>query len=83
MSLRKSRLYPAEFKQSSVKLAIEFDQSISKTARDLDVNENTLRTWINFYSKHKEVASLVEKSYPTLPSVLTVMFTLPTSSFIF
>ena len=59
MSRRKSRLYPEEFKQSSVKLAIESGQSIAKTSRNLGVNENTLRTWVRFYSKSNEVVDIV------------------------
>ena len=38
--------YPAEFKERAVKLAVESDQPIAQTARDLGVNENTLHTWI-------------------------------------
>ena len=38
--------YSAEFKERAVKLAVESDQSIAQTARDLGINENTLYTWI-------------------------------------
>ena len=41
--------YTPEFRESSVKLAVESDQSVAQTARDLGVNENTLHTWINKY----------------------------------
>ena len=41
--------YPAEFKERAVKLAVESDQPIAQTARDLGVNENTLHTWIGKY----------------------------------
>jgi transposase len=34
--------YPAAFKERAVKLAVESEQSIAQTARDLGVNENTL-----------------------------------------
>ena len=40
------RKYPAEFKERAVKLAVESDQPIAQTARDLGVNENTLHTWM-------------------------------------
>jgi len=40
------RQYPAEFKERAVKLAVESEQPIAQTARDLGVNENTLHTWI-------------------------------------
>jgi transposase len=34
-----------------VKLAVESEQSIAQTARDLGVNENTLHTWIGKYHR--------------------------------
>ena len=43
--------YPSEFKQRAVNLAIESDQSMAQTARDLGVNENTLHTWIGKYHR--------------------------------
>jgi transposase len=43
--------YPAEFKERAVKFAVESDQPIAQTARDLDVNENTLHTWIGTYHR--------------------------------
>lgn len=51
MSQEKPNSYPAEFRESSVKLAIESDQPIAQTARDLGINPNTLHTWISKYSK--------------------------------
>jgi transposase len=51
MSKEKLKIYPSEFRESSVKLAIESDQSIAQTARDLGVNPNTLHGWISKYSK--------------------------------
>ena len=46
MSMPTMRKYPAEFKKRAVKLAVESDQPIAQTARDLGVNANTLHTWI-------------------------------------
>ncbi len=43
--------YSSEFKQNAVKLAVESDQSVATTARDLGVNANTLYTWIAKYSQ--------------------------------
>jgi transposase len=34
-----------------VKLAVESEQPIAQTARDLGVNENTLHTWIGTYHR--------------------------------
>ena len=49
-----NKVHTSEFKESAVRLAIETDQPISKTARELDVNVNTLHTWISKYSKPVE-----------------------------
>ena len=46
-----TKKYPAAFKERAVKLAVESDQSIAQTARDLGVNENTLHTWIGKYHR--------------------------------
>jgi transposase len=44
---KKQQQYASEFKESAVKLAIESDQPITKTAEELGVNKNTLHTWIS------------------------------------
>jgi transposase len=49
MSQPTVKKYPAEFKERAVKLAVESDQPIAQTARDLGINENTLHTWIGKY----------------------------------
>jgi transposase len=49
MSQNKTNSYTAEFREAAVKLAVESDQSISHTARELGVNVNTLHTWIRKY----------------------------------
>jgi transposase len=51
MSQPPTKKYPAEFKERAVKLAVESDQSLAQTARDLGVNENTLHTWIGKYHR--------------------------------
>jgi transposase len=53
---RKITIYPPEFRESSVKLAIESGRPVSQVAKELGVNENTLHTWIAKYSKPKENA---------------------------
>ena len=50
---KKPNIYTSEFRESAVKLALESDQPITQTARDLGVNPNTIHTWINKYSKPK------------------------------
>jgi transposase len=49
MSNQQVKSYSAEFKERAVKLAVDADQSIAQTARDLGVNENTLHTWLSKY----------------------------------
>ena len=44
---QKAKIFSAEFRASSVKLAIDSDQPIAPTAKDLGINPNTLHTWIN------------------------------------
>src|SRR5215813_6397692 len=51
MSQPTTKKYPAEFKERAVKLAVESEQSMAQTARDLGVNENTLHTWIGTYHR--------------------------------
>jgi len=51
MSEQKQKIYSTEFKESSVKLAIESAQPMAYTARELGINPNTLYSWINKYSK--------------------------------
>ncbi len=51
MSEQRQKIYSTEFKESSVKLAIETAQPIAHTAMELGINPNTLYTWINKYSK--------------------------------
>jgi transposase len=50
MSKKRIRKYSLEFKQSSVELARSSEQSISQTAKDLGINENTLHGWIKKYT---------------------------------
>lgn len=50
MSSRKYKQYPAEFRESSARLALESNQPISQTARELGVTAKKLYYWINAYS---------------------------------
>jgi len=51
MSQPPTKKYPAAFKERAVKLAVESEQPIAQTARDLGMNENTLHTWIGKYHR--------------------------------
>jgi len=46
--------YSAEFRESSVNLALDSDQPIAQTARDLGIKESTLQTWVSKYSRARE-----------------------------
>ena len=63
MSIPTMRPYPAEFKERAVKLAIESDQPIAQTARDLGVNENTLHTWIGKYHRSERQEQQVQDAH--------------------
>ena len=54
MTKTKPKVYPAEFKESAVKLAIESKQPMSQTAEELGINRTTLYTWVDKYSQLKE-----------------------------
>ena len=47
MSVKKEKIYAPEFRESSVKLAMESKNTIAQTARDLGVKITTLHTWIS------------------------------------
>jgi len=53
--------YTSEFKESAIKLALESEQSIAQTARDLGINVNTLHTWIGKYSKPKVASARMDE----------------------
>ena len=50
--------YTEDFKNSSVKLALETNQSYAQTARELGVKESTFYTWVNRYAPDKKVENL-------------------------
>ena len=54
MSENKQKVYSSEFKESSVKLAIQSKLPIAQIAKELGINRNTLYTWIDKYTKLKE-----------------------------
>ena len=66
MSENKKKIYPEEFRESSVKLALESKNSIAQTARDLGIKSNTLYTWIK--DRTDEVASESGSSKILIPN---------------
>ena len=63
MSKAAMKSYPAEFKERAVKLAVESDQPIAQTARDLGINENTLHTWIGKYHRVERQDKQVQEEH--------------------
>ena len=56
---RKLNQYSSEFKESSIKLALDGSKSIAQTAIDLGIKKSTLYTWIN---KHGGPRPIVTKA---------------------
>ncbi len=48
--MRKSR-YSKEFKDSTVQLILNNNESVVKVAQDLDIKEKTLYHWVTMYKK--------------------------------
>ena len=60
MSQRAMQAYPAAFKERAVTLAVESEQSMAQTARDLGVHENTLHTWSGKYHRAPQQTKQVQ-----------------------
>lgn len=50
MTKPKPKIYPAEFKESAVRLAIESNKPMAQTAKELGITRTTLSTWVDKYS---------------------------------
>ena len=57
MSQKKAISYTAEFKEAAVKLAVESEQPVTQTARELGVNVNTLHSWISKYHAQRDAST--------------------------
>jgi len=55
MTKTKRNLYQSEFKQSAVKLAIGSEKPIAQTAKKLAISKTNLYSWVDKYSRPKEV----------------------------
>lgn len=62
----KPKIYPAEFKESAIRLAIESKQPFAQTARELGITKSSLYNWVNKYSKPQEVMRNEEHLYDEL-----------------
>src|SRR5699024_4047973 len=45
-ALSQGRTYKPEFKQMAVEMVLDSDKSVAKVAKELDINEWTLRNWV-------------------------------------
>lgn len=62
MARRKRRTFTPEFKAEAVQLCQVGDRSVPQVAKDLDLTESTLRTWI------REAEAMPSTSAPSLSS---------------
>lgn len=49
--------YSPEFKEEAVQIALRSSKTISETARELELNPETLRGWVKQHQKHSEPAA--------------------------
>ena len=49
--------YSPEFKEEAVQIALRSSKTISETARELDLNPETLRGWVKKHQKDNEPAA--------------------------
>ncbi|MFJ7209798.1 transposase [Streptomyces sp. NPDC098789] len=49
--------YTPEFREEAVQIALRSSKTISETARDIEVNSETLRGWVKKYQKQNEPAA--------------------------
>ena len=63
MPKQKQNSYTSEFKESSVKLALESDQPVCTIAKNLGVNISTLHGWVNKYSKPNEFSTKIKEHH--------------------
>lgn len=52
-----SRKYSPEFKEEAVQIALRSSKTISETARELDLNSETLRGWVKKQQRRNEPAA--------------------------
>jgi transposase len=48
---KKRRSFTPEYKEEAAKMVIETSRSIADSAREIGINEQTLRNWVNAYRK--------------------------------
>ena len=45
------RLFSPEYKDEAAKIVVELSRPVASVARELGINEQTLRNWVNAYRK--------------------------------
>lgn len=48
---KKRRSFTPEYKEEAAKLVIETSRPVAESARDIGINEQTLRNWVSAYRK--------------------------------
>ena len=48
---KKRRSFTPEYKEEAAKLVVETSRPIAEAAREIGINEQTLRNWVNAYRK--------------------------------
>ena len=61
MTKTRPKAYSAEFKESAVKLAIESKCPVVQTAKELGITKTTLYTWVDKYSRPKELKTRTDE----------------------
>lgn len=54
--------FSREFRDSTVQLIINNNESVAKVAADLDINPKTLYNWISSYKKEHKIPTLGRRS---------------------
>ncbi|MCV6598866.1 MAG: transposase [Alphaproteobacteria bacterium] len=55
------RQYTKEFRDSTVELVLNSDKSAMQIAKDLDINDKTLYSWIRAYKKANSIPIQIKK----------------------
>ena len=54
--------FSREFRDSTVQLVLNNNESVAKVAKDLDINPKTLYNWISIYKKEHSLSTQSKKS---------------------
>jgi len=55
----RKRKYSKEFKDSTVQLILNNNESVVKVAQDLDLNEKTLYSWVTTYKRAHNIPTKI------------------------